>query len=459
MNRFENNLAEGSVLKRLFQFSVPFLISNIIQSLYNVADMLIVGKFSGTASIAGVNIGGQVTFILTNLIMGLCTGGTVLIAQYVGSGNREKLKKTVSTLFTGLILAAAVITLVMIVFKDALLRLMGTPDTAFLEASNYLIVTVLGIVFIFGYNALSAILRGMGDSKRPLYFVAIACVTNVVLDLLFVWPLKMGAMGAAIATVISQCLSLLLCIRYLKKKDFVFDFQLKSFRIDRQQLSAILKIGMPAAIQNTIVGISFLFVTSLANIIGGSDATATAAVGIVGKFNSFAILPAIGMSAAVSTMAAQNIGANRWDRALKCAKYGMVIALGFCLAAFAVAQLFPSAIISLFDQNPKTIEAGVAYMRTFSFDYLIVPFFFCLNGLFIGAGHTTFTLITGTLSSLLARIPASYFFGKVLGLGMGGLGLGAPVASAAALLIILGFFISGRWKVNVAAKHISGEIA
>ncbi len=457
MNRFENNLSEGSVLRRLFQFSVPFLISNIIQSLYNVADMLIVGKFSGTASIAGVNIGGQVTFILTNLIMGLCTGGTVLIAQYVGSGNREKLRKTVSTLFTGLVVTAAVITLCMLVLKNDLLKLMGTPDIAFSEASDYLFVTVLGIVFIFGYNALSAILRGMGDSKRPLYFVAIACVTNVVLDLVFVWPLKMGAMGAAIATVISQALSLLLCVRYLKKKDFVFDFKLKSFRIDRQQLAAILKIGMPAAIQNTIVGISFLFITSLANVIGGSDATATAAVGIVGKFNSFAILPAIGMSAAVSTMAAQNIGANKWDRALKCANYGMGIALGFCLLAFAVAQLFPAAIISIFDPNPKTIEAGVAYLRTFSFDYLIVPFVFCLNGLYIGAGHTTFSLITGTLSSLLARIPASYFFGKMLGLGIGGLGMGAPAASLVALLIILGFFVSGRWKVNVADKHVAGE--
>jgi putative MATE family efflux protein len=456
MNRFENNLSEGSVLKGLIRFSTPFLLSNIVQSLYNVADMLVVGKFSGTASIAGVNIGGQVTFILTNLIMGLCTGGTVLIAQYIGSGSREKLKKTVSTLFTGLIAAAVVITVVMLLLKNQVLQLLSTPPDTFSEASDYLWVTVTGVVFIFGYNALSAILRGMGDSKRPLIFVSIACATNVVLDIILVWPFHMGALGAAIATVISQGLSMFLCIRYLRQKDFLFDFKFSSFRIDRGQLKTILKIGMPAAIQNTVVSMSFLFITKLVSMVGGT--TALAAAGVVGKFNSFAILPAIGMSAAVSTMAAQNIGAGKWDRALKSTRIGMVIAIGFSLTAFLVAQLFPEAIIALFDKNPKTIADGVAYMRSFTFDYLIVPFVFCLNGLYIGAGHTTFSLITGLVSSLLARIPASYLFGKALGWGLSGLGLGAPVASLVSLMMVLGFFLSGRWKVNVADRHIAGDM-
>jgi putative MATE family efflux protein len=456
MNRLENNLTEGSVLKGLIRFSLPFLLSNIVQSLYNVADMLIVGKFSGTASISGVNIGGQVTFILTNMIMGLCTGGTVLIAQYVGSGNREKLKKTVSTLFTGLTAAAVVITAIMLLFKNQVLYLLNTPPESFSETSDYLWVTVTGILFIFGYNALSAVLRGMGDSKRPLMFVSIACATNVVLDIILVWPFNMGAMGAAIATVISQGLSLILCIQYLRRKDFLFDFKLSSFRIDRGQLGAILKIGTPAALQNAIVSMSFLFITALVNSIGG--VTASAAAGVVGKFNSFAILPAIGMSAAVSTMAAQNIGAKRWDRAIKSTRIGMVIAISFSLFAFAIAQLFPESIIALFDKNPKTIADGVAYLRSLSFDYLIVPIVFCLNGLYIGAGHTTLSLFTGMVSSLLARIPASYLFGKVLGWGLKGLGLGAPVASVVSLMMVLGFLISGRWKVNVADRHIAGDM-
>ncbi len=312
MNRFETNLSHGSVVSGLIRFSMPFLISNIIQSLYNVADMLIVGNLSGansTYSVSGVTIGGQVTFILTNLIMGLCTGGTVLIAQYVGGGNHEKMRKTVSTLFTGLMIAAVAITLSMLLLKDGVLRLLQTPAESFQEASNYLLVTVLGVFFIFSYNALSAVLRGMGDSKRPLIFVAIACVTNILLDLLFVGPLKLAALGAAIATVISQGLSMMLCILYLKRNNFLFDFKPRSFRMDREQLKAILKIGSPSALQNTVVSLSFLVITALVNTIGG--VTASAAVGVVGKFNSFAILPAIGMSAAVSTMAAQNIGAGK----------------------------------------------------------------------------------------------------------------------------------------------------
>ncbi|NCB05608.1 MAG: MATE family efflux transporter, partial [Clostridia bacterium] len=341
MSQFENDLTEGSVFKRLIVFSVPFLLSNIVQSLYNVADMLIVGNFSGTASMSGVNIGGQITFILTNFVFGLCTGGTVMIAQYLGSGRREEMRKTIATLLTSLMVAALVITGVMLVFKDAVLTLIATPPESYQEASSYLQVTLVGIVFIFGYNALSAILRGMGDSKRPFYFVLISCVTNIVLDILFVGPMNMGATGAAIATVISQGLSMILCVVYLRKNDFIFDFHLSSFRVDKSTLGKIFRLGFPAAIQNSVVSISFLFITTLVNVIGG--VAASAAVGVVSKFNGFAIMPALAMSAAISTMAAQNIGAGKWDRALQSCKIGMVVAAVISCVIFALAQLFPQS--------------------------------------------------------------------------------------------------------------------
>ena len=225
------NLTEGSVAKQLILFALPFLASNIIQSLYNVADMLIVGNFSGSISMSGVNIGGQVTFILTNFIMGLCTGGTVLVAQAIGAGDKETVKETISTLFTGIAISAVAITAVMIFLKDPVLRLIQTPAESFSEASEYLLITMLGVIFIFAYNALSAIQRGMGDSKRPFYFVCIACVTNIVLDFVFVAGMGMGARGAAIATVISQALSVILCMIYLAKTDFPFDFKLGSLKI------------------------------------------------------------------------------------------------------------------------------------------------------------------------------------------------------------------------------------
>lgn len=446
MNKFENDLAKGSVLKKLILFSLPFLASNIIQSLYNVADMLIVGKFSGTESMSGVNIGGQITFIVTNIVIGICAGGTVIIAQSIGAKDKKSTEETTSTLITLLTLLGVILTVVMIVFCNPFLRLLKTPQESFSEASSYLIVTSLGIIFIFGYNALSGILRGMGDSKRPFWFVTIACITNIVLDLILVGIFKMGAQGAAIATVFSQALSVIFCIIYLKKNNFIFDFKLKSFRIKTHRLAQIIKIGIPAAVQNGVVALSFLVITTLVNEIG---VEASAAVGVVGKFNGFAIMPAIAMSNSISTMAAQNIGANEWGRAKRCCHLGLVIATTITFIIFGLAQGFAGPIISLFDSNPVVIEHGITYMRTFSFDYIIVPFVFCLNGLFIGAGHTTFSLINSMMSSLLLRIPAALFFGKVLDMGLTGIGLGAPVASFGSLVMVLIFYFTGRWKKNV----------
>ncbi len=445
MNKFENDLAKGSVLKKLIMFSLPFLASNIIQSLYNVADMLIVGQFSGTASMSGVNIGGQVTFIVTNIIIGLCTGGTVIIAQSIGAKDKQSTKETTSTLITLLALLGVILTVIMIIFGDPILHLLKTPAESYDESKNYLIVTSLGIIFIFGYNALSGILRGMGDSKRPFWFITIACFTNIVLDLVLVAIFDMGAQGAAIATVFSQALSMILCIIYLKKNNFIFDFKLKSFRIKTHRLTQIIKIGLPSAVQNGIVSLSFLVITTLVNEIG---VEASAAVGVVGKFNSFAIMPAIAMSNSISTMAAQNIGANEWDRAKKCCHIGLTISAIISFIIFGIAQGFAGPIISLFDHNPVVIESGITYMRTFSFDYIIVPFVFCLNGLFIGAGHTTFSLMNSMMSSLLLRIPGSLIFGKVIGMGLSGIGLGGPVASLGSLAMVLFFYFTGRWKKN-----------
>ncbi|MDD6876977.1 MAG: MATE family efflux transporter, partial [Clostridiaceae bacterium] len=195
------------------------------------------------------------------------------------------------------------------------------------------------------------------------------------------------------------------------------------------------------------VSVSFMFITALVNTIGGY--TASAAVGVVGKFNGFAIMPALAMSSAISTMAAQNIGAGKWDRAVKSLRIGTLIAVAISYSIFAVAQLFPEFILRLFDRDPEMIAYGVSYMRSFSFDYLLVPLCFCFNGLYMGSGHTTFTLINGMLSSLLFRIPASYLFGVVCDWGLFGVGLGGPAASLGALILIIIYYFSGRWKVNV----------
>lgn len=445
----EKNLTEGNVVKLLIQFALPFMLSNLIQSLYNVADMLIVGHFCGTAAISGVNIGGQVTFILTNIIIGLTVGGTVIIGQYLGSGDRKSVKETIGTLLNFLIVVGIAITIIMLIFSDNVLWLLQTPEESYQQARDYLDITMLGTVFIFGYNAFSAILRGFGDSRRPLIFVSIACGINVVLDLLLVGAFDMAAAGAAIATVISQAISMILCIIILIRSDFVFDFKLKSFKFIKKHFITIIKVGTPISIQNVIVNFSFLVLTTIANSMG---VNASAAVGIVGKYNGFAILPAIAVGSSVSAMVAQNIGAGEIDRAKKTFYTGFALAFSITFLVFIITQIFPEQILSVFDDDPKTISAGVEYIRTFSLDYLFVPAIFCMNGLVTGTGHTIISSICGILSSIGFRVPIAIVFGSVMQKGLGGLGLSAPIASLASFIILLIYYITGKWKKNMVIK-------
>jgi putative MATE family efflux protein len=451
----KNDLSQGNVLSKLVLFALPFLASNIVQSLYNVADMLIVGNFSGTESMSGVNIGGQVTFILTNTVIGLCMGGTVLIGQYIGAGNQMALKRVTATLITLLVLIAAVITVLILILKGPILRLIRTPPESYAESDRYLTVTVTGIIFIFCYNAFAGILRGMGNSKQPFYFVMAACFTNIILDLIFVAVFHWDAFGAALATVISQALCVVLCVIYMVRNNFQFDFRLRSFRIYGDQLALIFKVGLPTCIQNSVTSISFMFITTIINIVGG--VSASAAVGAAGKFNSFAFMPTQAMSASISAMSAQNFGANRIDRAVQACRIGTLFSVIITWAFFVIVQLFPDRILGLFGGDPRMIRDGVTYMRSFAWDFIIIPFVFCINGFLIGGGHTFFTMINGMLSAVILRIPVCYFFGITLGWGLRGVGMGAPAASAGVLLVILVYLFTGKWKHNAIGRIHKGE--
>ena len=449
MSKTGNDLTQGNVVRQLITFALPFMISNIVQSLYNVADMLIVGRFGGAVGISAVNIGGQVTFIITNIVIGLSVGGTVVIGQYMGSRDRKSAVESISTMMISLLAAAVVITVAMMILATPILNLIQTPPEAFAQAREYLQITVLGSVFIFGYNALSAIMRGLGDSRRPLYFVTIACVVNIVLDLILVGYFGMGARGAAIATIVSQAASMVLCILYLQNTDFMFDFRLKSFKFHADKFRMLMKVGIPTSIQNVAVNISFLVMTGLVNSFG---VKASAALGVISKYNSFAILPAIAVGSSVSAMVAQNIGAGEIKRAQHTMYIGIAVALGISLPIFTITQMFPEQIIAVFDNDPEMIKAGVTYLNTLSLDYIIVPLIFCINGLITGAGHTTFASITGIMSALLLRVPAAYIFGLTFDWGLMGIGLAAPVASLGSTGLATAYYLSGKWKISTVIK-------
>ncbi len=445
----EKNLTEGSVAKNLIMFALPFMLSNLIQTLYNVADMLIVGNFNGTAGISGVNIGGQVTFIITNIVIGLTVGGTVVIAQYLGSGDREGMSESIKTLLTFLLITSVIITVAMMLLSDSILHLLQTPAESYQEARDYLNITVLGTIFIFGYNAFAAILRGLGDSKRPLFFVATACIINILLDLLLVGVFRMASKGAALATVISQAISMIACIIYLKRSNFDFDFKPGSFRFYKDRFLMLLRVGIPISITNVITNFSFLVLTTIAN---GMGVSASAALGIISKYNGFAILPAIAVGSSVSAMVAQNMGAGRIDRAKKTLHVGFILSFSVSLFVFILTRLFPAQILALFGDDPAMISAGVEYIKTFSLDYLLVPAVFCLNGLITGSGHTIVSSFGGIMSSLGFRIPLALLFGVVLGKGMLGLGLAAPIASLGTGVILLIYYLSGKWKTSTVIQ-------
>lgn len=451
MQSTKGNLTEGSVFKNLIIFGLPMLLSNIIQALYNVTDILIVGKFHGPISISGVNIGGQVTFLMTVIVIGFSVGGSVIIAQYVGAKKQDKINETISTLIILLVAAAALITSTMLVISTPILHLINTPAESFSEARAYLNITIVGIIFVYLYNAMSAIMRGLGDSRTPMLFVAIACGLNIVLDLILVGLLGMTAAGAAYATIISQAVSVILCVIRLKRYNFLFDFKLKSFKFSMEQFKLLLKIGIPNSIQSVVTNISFLFLNSLANSFG---VMASAAVGIVGKFNSFAIMPAIAISSSISTLSAQNLGARLIERAKKTFYIGLALAFAISIPIFLISRFFPAQILGLFDKTPEMIDVGVLYMKSFTYEYLLISTVFCLNGLITGSGHTMVAAMSNVASALLLRIPLAYLLSKVFDLGIPGIAMSVPLTTIGAIIFLGIYFYSGKWKVNKIIKNI-----
>ncbi len=447
-SKLQKDFTHGPIGRQLLSFSMPFLLSNLMQALYGAVDMIVVGNYSYAdaalreAALSGVTIGGNVTHLVAMMVSGLTVSGTVLVGQYFGARKQEDVKKTIGTLFSLLAIVGAALTVLMLAFSSTLLGWLNTTPEAMPHAQDYLNICLSGTLFIFGYNAVSAVQRGMGDSKRPFIFVTVACLLNIVLDLLFVKTFGMGASGAALATVISQGVSFLLAVMYLAKNKFVFDFKPKSFRIYNDKTRLMLKIGIPSSMQSIIGNVSFLLMTALVNTQGYQ---ASAAVGVVGRLNSFAILPAVAMSSSISAFAAQNMGAGRHDRARKGFYVASGLALSMGVLVFALVNLFPREMLSIFVSTEETIALGTQYIRSFSFDYLLVPVLFCMNGLIMGAGYSMFTMFTGSVASILVRMPLAYVLLMYTSLGLTGVGLAAPAASASGLIIAGWFVFSNRW--------------
>jgi len=432
LKQIEQNLTEGSIYKSLINFSIPFIIANLIQALYGTADLLVVGLFTDTAGLSSVAVGAQVMQIVNGLITGLTMGGTILVGQYYGARKNKDTSETIGTMLCLGVFASLLITGLMLLITNPLLNALKTPSEAYVDAMKYVMICSSGVVFITGYNSISAILRGLGDSKRPVYFIAIACVVNIALDLVLVGLFDMRAAGAALATVLAQGISMILAIIYLSKRKFIFEFKKENLVIKKDKMLMLLKVGTPLSLQEVLLWASFLVIAGIANSMGVAE---SAAVGIVAKFEVFSMLPPMAISYALAALTAQNVGANKPERAAKALKISILMSFICSLFFFTWAQLHPQSIMGIFKADADVTRAGSLYFKTYSIDFMLVAIKFNLNGYLNGCGKTNFTMINGTLASILVRIPVAFLMTMILQKGLIGLGLSAPIASVTSIIV------------------------
>jgi len=445
MNSFTNDLSQGSVTKKLIRFAAPFLVSSILQNLYSIVDMIIVGQFAGVTSLSAVTVAAQISLLLTNFAIGLSTGGSVLIGQYVGSKDNENLKKSIGTFFSFIVILVAALMVLILTLHMPLLRLVNAQESYISEARSYLLVNACGMIFMMGYNAVSSVLRALGDSVRPLIFVAIACVANIVFTYIFVAICHFGAAGAALGTIMAQAISVTFGIVYLKRNSFVFDFRLRSFKIDMPSLKKILRVGLPSAVQNTMMSISFTILSTVVNSLG---AESTAAMGTMNKLVDLSIIPSMSMMNAISAMTAQNVGAQKFDRALKTLRSGLIISYTISIIVFILMQAFPTHFIKIFNSDPTLVPLAADYCRVNSLDFLFAPGALAMAGLLIGSGHTLKNSIITVSTSLLIRAPLAWLLGIKLDLGLKGVAFATPTSSLVAVIAAAILVASGTWKTN-----------
>lgn len=445
------DLTQGSVSRQLIRFALPFLLANFLQLVYSMVDMIFVGQVVGSAGLAAVSVGSQLTSLFATLGMGFATGGQIYISQLVGRGDRQRLCPTIGTLFTGLTILSLIITAIGCIFCRGLLNLLNTDAAAFDMATNYLFVCSLGMFFIFGYNAVCAVLRGMGDSRHPLIFVSIATVINIFLDYLFVAVLGMAALGAALATVIGQGAAFLFAVAllYRNRDHFAFDFRLKSFAIHPQLGWELIKLSLPIALQQNAITITMLYVNAQINALG---LVAMSVAGIGQKIQHVMGVVSGAMQASAATMVGQNMGAGKIDRVKRIVYTCWGVCLGAAAFFSALFLLFPTQIFSCFDTNPEVLACAPSFLAI----VCIMVFSFAgmspVNGLINGVGFTLLNLIIALLDGVIARIGLSLLFGRYLGMGVNGYYLGNALAGYVSVILAGLYFFSGRWKTRRLIK-------
>ena len=446
------DLTSGSVPRTMLQFAMPLFFSGLLQTFYNMVDMMVVGRFVGSSGLAAVSIGGDLLMLLTFIAMGFSNAGQIMISRYVGEGRRDRVGEMVGTLFTLLGSAAVLMTVICLFAYPGMMRWLNTPQDSWNMTRDYIVTCIFGLIFIYGYNLVSAILRGMGDSKHPFIFIAIASVINVILDLVFVAGMKLGPFGAALGTVIGQAVSFLfaLSLLYRNREQFNFDFKPEHFRISENVIHPLLSLGIPMVIQSAAITFSMLFVNSYVNTYG---VAATAVTGVARKIESILNLVSQAVSSAGGAMIAQALGAGKVDRVPKVVYTAFFVVLGPAVIMALITVFRPQWLFGLFSDDPDVLALSQTYIPAALIQYAgstVRPAAFSLIN---GSGNSRLNLTVALLDGIVGRIGLALLLGVYLNFGIIGFWLGNAISGTIPMLIGAAYLVSGAWKSRASTPQ------
>lgn len=435
------NFTTGKIFSPLIRFALPVLLALFLQAMYGAVDLLIVGQFGGDQAdvfVSAVSTGSQIMMTLTFVINGLAMGLTVYVGEKIGAGKRTEAGEIIGSGISMFAILSLILTVIMVCASSALAKLMHAPAEAFDNTVWYVAICSAGTLFIVAYNLVGSIFRGIGDSKIPLLTVALACVLNILGDLLLVAVFGLGAVGAAIATIFAQAVSVVLSVFIIRKRQLPFDFSRKDIRPNAAHIRPILRLGVPIALQDLLVSISFLVILAIVNDIGLDE---SAGVGVAEKVCAFTMLIPSAFMQSMSAFVAQNIGAMQYTRAKKALWYGIASSLLVGILIGYVTFFHGHIFASLFAKDAAIIAPAAEYLKAYAIDCIFTAFLFCFIGYFNGCGNTTFVMLQGIIGGICVRLPVSWAMSKVEPVSLFRIGLATPVSSIVQILLCAVFFV------------------
>lgn len=443
------SLTSGGVLSSLIKFAIPVLVAMFLQSLYGAVDLLVVGQYAETIDVSGVATGSLLMQTVTMIITGLSMGVTIYVGQKIGEKKEKEAGKAIGAGIVLFLLIGAILSILLVFFTKQLANILHAPSEAYVQTCEYIMVCGGGTIFIGLYNLLGAIFRGIGDSKTPLFTVFVACIINIAADLLFVAVLGLGAMGAALATIIAQAVSVIVSIFIIIKKPLPFVFKKEYVCFNKHLILQELRIGTPIALQEFLVGISFMVIQTVVNSI---DVTASAGVGVAEKVCAFIMLVPSAFSQAMSAFVAQNIGAGYKDRALKALKCGIITSLGVAVFIGSFTFCKGNILANIFTKDIEVIEQAFQYLRAYAIDTFLTAILFCYIGYYNGCGKTFFVMIQGIVGAFCVRVPVVFLMSNLANTTLFHIGLATPISSIVQIVLCVFFML---YTVRAEKKIVS----